>query len=220
MHVRLASVAADLWGVDIDSDGIAFLRQQGFPNVFVGDASALDKLEDLRGQDFDVVVASEVLEHLANPGLFLDAVKCVMIPDQTRLIVTVPNAFRIRTLLWMLRRIELVHPDHNFWFSYLTATNLLRKSGFKIESINVYYLRSYHILPRSLRHPFRPKAIEGSGSQGPLVNGARVRGVRRPSRIRSYLTSLPERLLASILYRHNPFWADGLILVASIPDHT
>ncbi len=36
LHQQLAAVAGELWGVDIDTDGVSFLRSQGFNNLVVG----------------------------------------------------------------------------------------------------------------------------------------------------------------------------------------
>ena len=138
MHQKLARVTGELWGIDTDVDGVSFLRSQGFDNLIVGDVCNLNNIPELQRQHFDIIVASEIIEHLMNPGLFLEAVKNLMISGDTELIATVPNAFRVSTLLWLLRGVEYVHPDHNYWFSYHTVTNLLRKSGLAIHEVYVY----------------------------------------------------------------------------------
>jgi len=58
MHQKLTGVAGVLWGVDIDADGIQFLREKGYQNLLVADISYLDKVEVLIGESFDVVVAA------------------------------------------------------------------------------------------------------------------------------------------------------------------
>lgn len=138
LHQKLAEVSSELWGIDIDEDGISFLRSKGFNNLIVGDVCNLDKIPDLQEHIFDVIVASEIIEHLMNPGLFLEAVKKFMRPGHTELIVTVPNAFRLSTLIQLLHGVEYIHPDHNYWFSYATVTNLLKKAGFEIREVYVY----------------------------------------------------------------------------------
>jgi SAM-dependent methyltransferase len=212
LHQRLAAVASELWGVDIDAAGIAFLRSQGFTNLLAGDICQLHDLATLRGQDFDVIVASEVVEHLSNPGLFLSGIRNLMAPGRTELIVTVPNAFRVETLLWLLRGVECVHPDHNFWFSYRTATNLLHKSGLTIGAVYAYSLQPWGILPAPVRRLFgrlgKATACETVGPTPPVVPPT--------ARLLAYLRSLPRRLLVTWLYRTTPFWGDGLILVATV----
>lgn len=200
MHQRLAAVAEVLWGVDIDEKGIAYLRAQGFEHLTAGDLCAPETLAALLGQEFDIIVASEVVEHLLNPGLFLDSVRRLMTPGRTELIVTVPNAFRIETLLWLRRGVEYVHPDHNYWFSYLTAGNLLRKTGYTLSEVYAYSFQGGVALP---------------GQPQPAPQ-------QRPpwwKRVAGGIRFLPKRLLFSYLYATTPFWGDGLIFVAQVtPD--
>ncbi len=200
MHQRLAAVAETLWGVDIDETGIAFLRQQGFGQLIAGDICTSETLEPLQGQPFDVIVASEVVEHLLNPGLFLASVRRLMIASQTELIITVPNAFRIETLLWLRHGVEYVHPDHNYWFSYLTAGNLLRKTGYTTPEVYAYSYQGGVSLPGEphvVAKPYIPVWKRAAG----------------------FIRFLPKRLLYTYLYSTTAFWGDGLILVTQVaPD--
>jgi hypothetical protein len=212
MHQKLAEVAIELWGIDIDADGISFLRNQGFSNLIVGDVCNLDKIPELQGQLFDVIVASEIIEHLMNPGLFLDAVSKLMIPNHTELIITVPNAFRISTLIHLLRGVEYVHPDHNYWFSYTTVTNLIKKAGFEIREVYVYSFESTKIFPRvSQQIPWKKNA---GPAPRPEVESSQSSAW---SRVFRYLKSLPRRLVVRVLYRRTPFWGDGIIVIAQKP---
>lgn len=138
MHQRLMEVCSNLWGADINADGIAFLEANGIPNLVVSDAANIGTVPALQEEQFDLILATELVEHLSNPGLFFDSVQKLMVPGVTELLVTVPNAFRIRTLRMLLKGIEYVHPDHNYWFSYHTITNLMRKHGYIIRSVAAY----------------------------------------------------------------------------------
>lgn len=204
MHQRLAGVAADLWGVDIDREGIEFLRAHGFPKVVAADVSDLDRTPDLQGLEFDLIVASEILEHLSNPGLFLGALDRFMAGRPGDLVVTVPNAFRVDTLLSLFRGVEYVHPDHVYWFSYHTVTHLLRRHGFEPVEVCVYTFAPMSVLPTGA--PARPHGV--------AVRAARTGVLRRAWR---YARSLPRRMAISLLYRTTPFWGDGLIVVARVP---
>jgi SAM-dependent methyltransferase len=214
LHQQLAAVAGELWGVDIDTDGVSFLRSQGFNNLVVGDICKLDEIEDLKGKHFDIIIASEVIEHLQNPGQFLNEVKTFMRSGKTELIVTLPNAFRIDTLIWLLRGVEYIHPDHNYWFSYHTATNLIRKGGLEIDEVYVYSFQPIGILPKKVRNFFNKKKENG-------LETIKLETATTPSwsvpflkRASAYFWSLPKRLVVSFLYRRTPFWADGIIIVA------
>ena len=214
MHQKLLKVAAELWGIDIDADGISFLRSRGFSNLLVGDVCNLDKIPELQGQRFDVIVASEIIEHLMNPGLSLEAVKNLMIPRHTQLIVTVPNAFRVSTLIHLLRGLEYVHRDHNYWFSYHTVTNLLRKGGFQVEEVYVYTFEPTTIFPHRISKSFVKRAVIADVSLG---SGARSLPSNRWIRAINYCKSAPRRLFVRLLYKTTPFWGDGIIVICRKP---
>lgn len=212
MHQKLAEVTAELWGIDIDAEGISFLQNQGFNNLVTGDVCNLDKIPEFERTCFDVIVASEVIEHVVNPGLFLYAVKNLMIPDHTELVVTVPNAFRIATLIQLLRGVEFVHPDHNYWFSYHTAINLLKKCGFKIEEVYVYSFESTRIFPHQVSRFVGKKNTNLAASIMAETPSSNIW-----VRVFGYWKSLPRRLFVRFLYRRTPFWGDGIILVSKKP---
>lgn len=209
MHQRLAQVAAELWGVDLDRQGIAAMRQLGFPNLLVGDICQLEVLEELEGRQFDVIVASEVIEHLLNPGLFLAGARRLMTPGSTELIVTVPNAFRVDTLRWLLRGVEYVHPDHVYWFSYHTITNLLHKTGFTIEHVAVYSFAG-PVSGAPLAAP--GGALAPSRSGGSQLRTRLIRAMRHPARS---ARAVAMRVALQWLYTTSPFWGDGLVVVAT-----
>jgi hypothetical protein len=72
----------------------------------------------------------------------LEAVQKFM-NDKTILIVSVPNAFSTTNILNMLKGMEFVHPDHNYYFSYVTFNNILKKSNLFVKSFYVYSFNHY-----------------------------------------------------------------------------
>jgi len=130
LHARLTEASPDVVGIDISERGLEELRRRGFENVMHGDAQRLD--EHFPDQHFDLIVAGETLEHLPNPGLFLESARRVLRDDGT-LLITVPNAFYLlRLIVLFLRRSEIVHRDHNYYFSIKTLNRLLATAGFRI----------------------------------------------------------------------------------------
>jgi 2-polyprenyl-3-methyl-5-hydroxy-6-metoxy-1,4-benzoquinol methylase len=194
LHARLEDVADLLWGVDIDREGIEFLCGKGFGNLLVADAEKIDECRELAGRDFEVIIAAEIIEHLSNPGLFLDSVKNLMTPEQTELVISVPNAFRPATLKGLAFGYEEVHPDHNYWFSYKTITNLLQRHGYSVEQLAVYTS-----LPIAGKLPGRS---EQHGSWW------------------TKLKSLPKSLVARAMFATSSFWGDGIIVVARLADES
>jgi hypothetical protein len=203
MHQQLAHTATELWGVDIDAPGVAYLAERGVPNVVVGDVYTLEHVDALRGRTFDVVLASEILEHLLNPGLFLKSVGALMVPETTELILTLPNAFSLATLLRLLDNVETVHPDHNFWFSYRTAVTLVSKCNLRVCEAFVYSFEA--AVP-----PAPGSAAAATSDKGTQAG----KTLRRPI---AALRALPRRLLVRFLLARSAFWGDGLILVCRKP---
>jgi len=133
LHDRLQRVAKSLWGLDIDKEGIEFLQSRGFKNLIQCDLQFLDII---RMPHFDVVVCSEVLEHLSNPGIVLDNIRTL---DADKFIFTVPNGMK-----WRLQ--ENAHPDHNWWSSPQTIRQLLGKHGFVVEYVDGYAFSRLDVL--------------------------------------------------------------------------
>lgn len=140
LHFDLESCSADLWGIDADQAGIDILLEKGSKQIVKGDLEKLDKV-DLDGT-FDVIVAGEMIEHLNNPGLFLDGVQRFMTP-QTSLILTTINAYCAMRFFYYGARgrrglAEPVHPDHVAYYSYSTLKLLVERHGLRMNTF-VYY---------------------------------------------------------------------------------
>ena len=146
LHKDLAEVSSELYGFDFDQEGIDVLASKGFNSLFRADLEKLDKVD--LDETFDVIVAGEMIEHLNNPGLFLDGIKRFMNRD-TQLVITTVNAYSgMRFFVYGLRgrrgELEPVHPDHVAYYSYSTLKVLLERYGYRVESFIFYDLGSEH----------------------------------------------------------------------------
>ena len=141
LHYRLAEVARELWGVDASAAGVAALRAQGVRNVVLGDVEALEPAS-VPGP-FDLIVAGELIEHLADPGRFLRSLRALMHPG-TELVLTTPNASAVKLMIFACLGREKVHEDHNYYFSYFTIAQLLNKFNLRSEEIYYYQDVSTH----------------------------------------------------------------------------
>jgi len=85
--------AKEVWGIDVQKEKINKLRKEGHKVVF----DNVQRLENLKklNKKFNVIVAGEIIEHLENPGLFLDNIKNFL-NDDGILIITTPNIFLLR----------------------------------------------------------------------------------------------------------------------------
>jgi 2-polyprenyl-3-methyl-5-hydroxy-6-metoxy-1,4-benzoquinol methylase len=218
LHQRLAIVARDLWGTDVDAEGVRFLLDNGFDHVLPIDLSTEAPGAGLAAVGFDVIVLGEVLEHLPNPGKMLAGVRGLMRPGRTRLIVSVPNAFSLTGLFSFARGVESVHPDHNFYFSRTTLRNLLAKNGLSVLKEYVYVFDVDYLPARRLEGTL---FFDGTGqikSHPVHPSARRLLGRLRRLRPADALNEIARTLLSAFLYRRTPYWADGLMVVCARDD--
>jgi 2-polyprenyl-3-methyl-5-hydroxy-6-metoxy-1,4-benzoquinol methylase len=89
-------------------------------------------------QKFDLIVAGDVLEHMSNPGLFLQHCK-KLLKDDGLLIISVPNTFHLigNVWAWITNR-ERVHKDHCFYFSPKTLAQLC--SRYDLSPVSLFFI--------------------------------------------------------------------------------
>ena len=146
LHADLKAISEKLYGFDYDESGLQLLREHGYNDLYQADLEQLDKV-DLK-KTFDVIVAGEMIEHLSNPGLFLNGIKRFMTPS-TKLIVTTINAYgALRLAQYFLHGRggfnEPVHPDHVAYYSYRTLSLILERHGFAIPEFYFYDIGDEH----------------------------------------------------------------------------
>lgn len=80
-------------------------------------------------------VAGELIEHILNPGLFLNCAR-THLKDDGKLVLTTPNA---NCLIYFLENLllgkEIDNPDHVAIYTATTLSLLLKKCGFVVEDI-------------------------------------------------------------------------------------
>ena len=125
LHEDIVNKASLTYGFDFDNDGLDILRGMAYTNLYRADLEELEDVDlDLK---FDVILAGEVIEHLKNPGIFLEGIKRFM-HEGSELILTTVNAYAaFRFAAYALRgRVGVndpVHPEHVFYFAYRTIRN-------------------------------------------------------------------------------------------------
>lgn len=131
---RLSAMGHTVIGIDASEDGIAIARD-AHPDVRFELYSAYDNLRTLKGT-VDVVVSSEVIEHLFRPKLFLDNVFAVLRPGGS-LILTTPYHGYLKNLALSLSNKWDQHftvereGGHIKFFSQRTLTRMLTDRGFE-----------------------------------------------------------------------------------------
>jgi SAM-dependent methyltransferase len=115
--------------MDVDRGAVEKLRDQGL-DVVVGDAQ--DMHLDAR---FDTIVAGELIEHLANPGEFLEGCRQHLKPAG-RLVLSTPNPFSIMYYLMFLKNFRhAFNPEHTIWLCPQTLSQLAERSGFRVREM-------------------------------------------------------------------------------------
>lgn len=133
LHGEINEVAKEVIGFDNDRNAVDAMLKEGF-SVVLGDA---ENLEASGLGDFEVIVAGEMIEHLANPGLFLKGIQGLLVPGGL-LVVTVPNAWSFTRLKQLRKGIDdslWTHDQHTCWYSKATIQFLVKRFGFDIVEI-------------------------------------------------------------------------------------
>jgi len=130
---RLARLGFDVTGIDASEDGIR-IAQKEYTGVRFEVASIYDDISSVVN-NVDVVITSEVIEHLFLPGLLIKNVHDIL-KSQGMLIITTPYHGYLKNLaLSIFNKWDLHHTvnwegGHIKFFSEKTMANLLSVSGF------------------------------------------------------------------------------------------
>ncbi|MFM0288924.1 methyltransferase domain-containing protein [Paraburkholderia megapolitana] len=123
LHLSLlnSGVCTELIGVDADENGLRELAQHCDQPLYAD-------LAQVQGP-VDIVLIPEVLEHVGNVASFLEQIDRI---DFGNVVITVPDAVQCypRHFDFVDRDetfVEIVHPDHNYWFTPYTLLNVIRK---------------------------------------------------------------------------------------------
>jgi 2-polyprenyl-3-methyl-5-hydroxy-6-metoxy-1,4-benzoquinol methylase len=131
LHAILLKNSKSLLGVDIEKKEVNKLKKEGY-DMICADVENMDLKKR-----FDVVVAGELIEHLDNPGLFLDNVDRHLKDDGT-FILTTPSPYYLINLIKVFKT-KLTFNQSKFHvalYTPATLTCLLSRHGFKTESIH------------------------------------------------------------------------------------
>lgn len=103
------------------------LKPSGNPNIRHGDVETVDL-----HQKFDVIIAGDIIEHLYNPGLFLQNMK-KHLKREGILFISTPN-IRSRCVFPFYK----TNPEHTLWHDRFTIQTLLKFQGYRIISLYFY----------------------------------------------------------------------------------
>lgn len=168
--------------------------------MYYPDALSWPLPEGIMEDAYDVIFAGEVVDYLENPIAFLINMGRLMNSD-TKLVITVPDAFNSEAFLHLLRGDELTHFDRNFYFSFRNLMAIARKAGFRIESYQMYHLFY--------------KLSTGNG-------GRRVRSQTKkeisPGKLKKRVTGKIFYLISRLLMAMSPYYEHGHIVVLRLDE--
>ena len=136
LHEHLDRTARELVGIDLDTAGVENAKERGY-EAYAIDACDAAAVAAAGIAPAEVVVAGEVIEHLDDPGSFLQGVHNLVAPGGI-LVVTTPNAAGLFNSIAVLGNMEVNHPDHVVLFTCRTLDAMLMRHGWEPFEHRVY----------------------------------------------------------------------------------
>ncbi|WP_374652000.1 glycosyltransferase [Rhizorhabdus sp.] len=128
LHLALEPYCATLDGLDVHVEALEQLAPYARGRLF----SSFEQVEDR----YDVVLVPEVLEHVPNVAEFMEQLQSI---DAECFLISVPDAYQCQARHFDFVKhsqtfVEVVHPDHNVWYTPYTFSNTIQKySDFVLE---------------------------------------------------------------------------------------
>jgi mannosyltransferase OCH1-like enzyme len=121
LHLALEPHCAVLDGFDIQAEALAALAPHTRGRLY-------SRFDDITA-DYDLVLVPEVLEHVPDVAGFLAQLDSLKAPT---IVMTVPDAYQCHQRHFGYSEdsgtfSELVHPDHNCWYTPFTFSNVIAK---------------------------------------------------------------------------------------------
>ncbi len=146
----LLPLGVEVWGADISDNSLVLVKEKGMKTLKVN-------LEEDFGisEKFDVVIATEVIEHIYDTEVFLDRLKGIL-KDDGVLIVTTPNVVSIgRRILMFFGTNPILDyklsggAGHIRYFTFKDLKSLLEEKGFEVilkktDTVNVSFDGKIH----------------------------------------------------------------------------
>ena len=138
LHKRLDKVATKCLGIDINQEGLDFLRHKlGYQDVYQMDIINDSMISQISGEKWDFLILGEILEHVDDPTLFLKKLKANFKDHCDSIIITVPNAFKLVNFRRALKHEEFINTDHRFWFTPFTLAKVCVGAGLNIDGFEL-----------------------------------------------------------------------------------
>ena len=135
LHYSLTKKIENIDGYDINSNSIDMMIET---NIFP--KNSLYSL--LPNKKYDFLLIPETIEHVNNVSLFLHSI-IKNLKKNSQILITAPNAFceshYNSNFINGDEYVEIIHPDHNCWYSIYTLPNTIEKSFGEIDKNIIFY---------------------------------------------------------------------------------
>jgi SAM-dependent methyltransferase len=171
-------------GIDISETAVENARKK-FGNYYT--CMEASQLAAENKGVYDVVIATEVIEHIHEPLEFLDTVLALLKPGGKAIITTPNRSLYPSETIWATD----LPPVHVWWFSEDSLRYLAEKTGATINFINYskFYNDNYKVVSSGNRIP-RPFF----NREGDLIYGARI----KKNSLKIRLQAADSRLMRSV----------------------
>lgn len=157
LHRSLLESAADVVGIDIDAGAVSILEKSiGGKYHIIDISSGADLAEVVTGPQ-DVVLATDVVEHVSDEFSFMMGLRRLANLAQNprcRIVISTPNALMLRNSVYTLFNAEVIHPDHRRIHSPYTLAYSMAQCGFEISERIFYSVKTGDTLPRRATDAF------------------------------------------------------------------
>jgi SAM-dependent methyltransferase len=171
------------FGVEVSQTAVEHVRERGF-EVFCGELGKAAYPDDY----FDVIIASEVLEHVPYPRALIEEIRRVLRPGGL-LWETTPHGRGISARLLGLSWSNVCPPDHLQLFSVAGIRGLLSNAGFERVEVATHGTNPFEIL-----HSMRRRATSATPENG-SVGGENFNRVESSYQLNEFLSEKPFRRL-------------------------
>lgn len=131
LHIHLSKSTNELHGYDPDTESLNKLKK-ALPGIY------FDNINQITDK-YDIIIIPEVLEHVFNAKEFLDQMFNI---NSDEVFISVPNILHYSKDMNQEEdnyALEIVHPDHKYWFSPYTLFNIT-SPYIKNKEVNMFYL--------------------------------------------------------------------------------
>lgn len=149
LHLALEPYCAQLDGFDVQKEALVSLAPHSKGRLF----SDLTEITDA----YDLVLVPEVMEHVPDVAGFLSELDALNSPHY---VITVPDAYQCRQRHFDFVEgpetfVEVVHPDHNCWYTPYTFSNVIRKyTPWHLDGL--WFFNGISLLAVLSKHHHRP----------------------------------------------------------------